>query len=131
MLIFYLLSFQILVLDLLGHSLGTMFDFQSSKFSLKTVAQVGIEMVSHVTVIITVTFRCDELRLEAYFICSQASFEKSPYVELLQMHILENMHEKGYVHRDVKPGNILFDEKNRYVYFSVPLLLRPHLREIW
>jgi len=42
-------------------------------------------------------------------------------VAQLMLQVLEGMHEKGYVHRDIKPGNILFDEKTGSEMFVIDL----------
>jgi len=70
---------NILVMDLLGPSLGDLFDYLLQQLSLKSIAQIALKMVT----------------------------------------ILETMHDRGYIHRDIKPGNILFDVSSQSELFVI------------
>jgi len=60
-------GYNVLVVDLLGPSLEDMFNFCGRKFSVKTVCEVGLQMID----------------------------------------LLEEVHKRGVMHRDIKPDNFL------------------------
>lgn len=60
-------GYNVLVVDLLGPSLEDMFNFCGRKFSVKTVCEVGLQMID----------------------------------------LLEEVHNRGVMHRDIKPDNFL------------------------
>lgn len=60
-------GYNVLVVDLLGPSLEDMFNFCGRKFSIKTVCEVGLQMID----------------------------------------LLEEVHKRGVMHRDIKPDNFL------------------------
>ena len=60
-------GFNILIMELLGKSLGEIFQSQNKKFSLKTICVLGVDMIK----------------------------------------LIEHVHEKQYLHRDIKPDNFV------------------------
>lgn len=65
-------EFTVLVMDLLGDSLGSLLIKNGGQFSLKTVCMIGLQVISR----------------------------------------LEYLHEQNYIHRDLKPDNLLIDYNN-------------------
>jgi serine/threonine protein kinase len=67
-------QYNILVMELLGKSLESIFDENQRKFSLSTILKLGIDMIN----------------------------------------IIERFHSKGFIHRDIKPNNFLFNYSKPY-----------------
>ena len=73
-------GFNILIMELLGKSLGEIFQNQNKKFSLKTICVLGVDMIK----------------------------------------LIEHVHEKQYLHRDIKPDNFVMGrEKYKDVLYLI------------
>ena len=73
-------GFNILIMELLGKSLGEIFQKQNKKFSLKTICVLGVDMIK----------------------------------------LIEHVHEKQYLHRDIKPDNFVMGrEKYKDVLYLI------------
>jgi serine/threonine protein kinase len=71
-------KYYILVMDLLGKSLDSIFDKLNNKFSVKTCLLLAIDIIN----------------------------------------ILENIHNAGYIHRDIKPNNFLLGKNKNILYIT-------------
>jgi serine/threonine protein kinase len=69
-------KYNLLVMELLGKSLNSIFEDHNNKFKLSTVLYLGSYITS----------------------------------------LIENMHKLGYIHRDIKPNNFLFDDTKTKLY---------------